>query len=92
MATGRKLTRVVIAPGLVRYSVRLTGDDCAQDSHEAKIQQFLFIQWLSGNMPLLDCGTEKFAKLHIFHNGTCWQADAQAEAEENTDAEGSGGK
>ena len=92
MPTARKLTRVVIAPGLVRYSVRLTGDDCPQGTHEAKVQQYNFIQWLANNMPLLDCGPEKFESLSIRHNGTCWEANAQSEANEDTDGEANGGQ
>jgi hypothetical protein len=83
----RKVTRVVIAPGLVRYSVRVTGDDCPKGTHLAKVQQYNFFQWLAGNMHLLDCGPEKFEVLRIHHNGTCWQVDVQAEAQENTDGE-----
>lgn len=92
MAINRKFTRVIIAPGFVRYSVRLTGEDCPQGTQEAKIQQYNFMQWLAGNMPLLDCGTEKFESLSIRHNGTCWEANAQAEASEDTDSEQNSGK
>lgn len=87
MAVSRQVTRVVIAPGLVRYTVRVTGEDCPPGTHEAKVRQFDFMQWLAGNMPLLDCGPSKFETLSIRHNGTCWEVTVQAEAEENTDGE-----
>ena len=83
----RKVTRVVISPGTVRYSVRVTGEECIPNTHEAKIQQYHFIQWLAGNMHLVDCGPEKFESLSIRHNGQCWEANAQAEAQEDTDGE-----
>ncbi len=83
----RKVTRVVIAPGSVRYSVRVTGEECTKGTHHAKVEQFHFIQWIANNMHLVDCGPEKFESLSIRHNGTCWEANAQAEVQEDTDGE-----
>lgn len=87
MAHSRKEVRVVIAPGRVRYKIRVTHDDCPKGTHEAMVRQFLFIQWLANNYDLLNCGPTRFETLRIFHDGICWVAEAEAEADEQTDQE-----
>lgn len=88
MAVARKMTRVVIhpgKPGVARYSVRLTAEDCPKGTKEAAVRQSLFLHWIADNQELLRCGTEQWSKLRISHNGQCWQLDAEAEVEEDID-------
>jgi hypothetical protein len=88
MAVARKINRVVISPGTpgrVRYMVRLTAEDCPKGSAEAEARQTLFLQWIADNQELLRCGIKRWEKIRIEHNGTCWQLDAEAEVDEDTD-------
>lgn len=89
MAVGRKLTRVVIYPGnpgRVRYSIVITGEDCPKDTMEAEARQMQFLEWIAGNQELLRCGIKRWEKINrIYHNGRCWQLDAEAEVDEDTE-------
>jgi hypothetical protein len=81
----RQVRRVEIAPGMVRYRVLITGEDCPINTNEAKIHQTLFLDWLMDNKEMLNCGYQPFQKMSIRHNGTSWQAELEAEVEEPTD-------
>jgi len=88
MAVSRKVTRTVIdpgSPGRVRYAVTLTGEDCPRGTQEATVRQSLFLHWIADNQELLRCGVERWEHIRIKHNGTCWQLDAEAEVDEDTD-------
>lgn len=78
----RQVRKVPVAPGRVRYRIIVTGEDCPPSTHEARAHQFLFLQWLADNQPLLQCGYSVPERILISHNGTCWQAEAEAEVEE----------
>lgn len=80
----RQVKKTEIAPGRVRYRVIILGDECPQGTLEARKRQFDFMRELADNVNLLDCGYSPFQRLSIRHNGTCWQAEAEAEADEVT--------
>jgi hypothetical protein len=44
----------------------------------------LFLHWLADNQHLLECGYSVPERILITHNGTCWQAEAEAEVDEGT--------
>lgn len=74
-----------IAPGRKRYRVIITGIDCAPPpTHEARVHQSLFIQWLADNQAMLACGYSIPERVVISHNGTAWQAICEAEVDEQT--------
>lgn len=85
MAHSRTVKRVVIAPNRVRYKIRLTHDECPKGTHEAMVRQFLFVQWLANNYDLLSCGPSRFETLKVYHDGSSWIAEAEAEVDEPTD-------
>jgi hypothetical protein len=81
---GRKFTTADIGTNRKRYRVVITGDDCPPPpTNEARRQQQLFLQALADPMQqLLICGYSFPSRITITHNGTCWQADAEAEVDE----------
>lgn len=83
MAISRQVRKTQIAPGRWRYRVVVTGEECPPDTHESRQHQYLFMHWLADNQPLLECGYSVFEKLTVSHNGTCWQAEAEAEVDED---------
>lgn len=80
----RQVRKTVIGPGRVRYRVLVTGDECPPLTHESRQHQFLFLHWLADNQNLLECGYSVFERLTVTHNGTCWQAEVEAEVDEDT--------
>ncbi len=84
MAIQRQVRRAEIGEGRVRYRVLITGEECPPHTHEARIHQSLFIQWLADNQAMLQCGYSIPDRIVISHNGVCWQADCEAESDEPT--------
>ena len=82
MAIQRHVRKIEVAPGLVRYRVLVTGEECPQHTHESRIHLNLFIHWLADNQTLLECGLNILDTMRISHNGSCWQAEVEAEVEE----------
>lgn len=82
MAIEKVVRKAEISPGLVRYRVVVTGDNCPPNTHEARIHQNLFLHWLADNQHMLSCGYSAPDKIAISHNGTSWQAEAEAIVEE----------
>lgn len=80
----RQVRRAEIGPGRVRTRVLITGEPCPRGTHEARQHQYLFIQWLADNQHMLQCGYAVPEAIVIKHNGTCWQAECEAEADEPT--------
>lgn len=80
------MRKTEIGSNRVRYRVLLTGDDCPPKTHESRVHQSLFLRWLADNQTLLECGYNVFDRLVISHNGTCWQAEAEAEVDEEPSA------
>lgn len=85
MAFQRKQTRVVVGKDRVRYSVTVTGDACEPGTHEALVHQYHFVRTIADNFDLLNCGSARFERVSIQHNGTAWEAKAQAEVDEKTE-------
>ena len=82
MAIQRQVKKAAISPGRIRFRVLVTGEECRPHTHEARVHQHLFLQWLADNQAMLECGYSIFDRLVISHNGTCWQAEAEAEVDE----------
>jgi hypothetical protein len=82
MALQRTVRKVRIGPGLMRYRVLITGEECPPRTHEARQHQFLFLHWLADNQTMLECGYAIPERISVTHNGTCWQAEAEADVEE----------
>jgi hypothetical protein len=80
----RQMRRSEIGAGRVRYRVLITGEECPPFTHEARVHQNLFIRWLADNQAMLSCGYSVPDKISISHNGTCWEAVAEAEVDEQT--------
>ena len=81
----RTIKKFNIAPSLVRYRILVTGEPCPAHTHESRQHLFMFLHWLADNQSLLECGYSVLDRLLITHNGTAWQAAAEAEVEEVTD-------
>jgi hypothetical protein len=84
MAIQRSVKKTVIGPGRVRYRVLVTGYDCQQGTNDARAHYYHFLRWLADNQHLLDCGYSIAERVTIRHNGSCWQAEAEAEVNEET--------
>ena len=84
MPIQRHVKKVEIAPGLIRYRVIVTGEPCPSQTHEARIHLSIFLNWISDNQSLLECGYSSPQKITITHNDTCWQVEAEAEVEESS--------
>ena len=81
----RQVRRAEIGPGRVRTRVLVTGEPCLPPpTHEARQHQYLFMQLLANNQDMLQCGYAIPERIVITHNGTCWQADCEAESDEPT--------
>jgi hypothetical protein len=78
----RVVRKTEIGPKRIRYRVLITGDSCPPHTHEARIHQHLFLQWVAENQAMLQCGYSIPEKIAISHNGTCWQAECEAEVDE----------
>lgn len=83
MAISRQVRKTQIGEGRWRYRVVVTGEECPPHTHEARQHQHLFLHWLADNQALLECGYSVFDRLTVSHNGTCWQAEAEAEVDED---------
>lgn len=85
MAIQRQVKKSNPSPGRTRYRIIITGDECPPlPTYEARFHQSLFLRWLADNQNLLECGYSVPERISITHNGTCWQAEAEAEVEETT--------
>ena len=83
MAIERHVKKIEISPSRYRYRILVTGESCVPDTQESKRHQYLFLRWLADNQHLLECGFSIFSRLTISHNGTSWQAEAEAESDES---------
>jgi hypothetical protein len=81
----RQVKRTEIAPGRVRYRVVIIGEECPPNTVESRVRQAAFLQELADNPSLLFCGYSPFQRLLVTHNGACWQAEAEAEDDEDAD-------
>jgi hypothetical protein len=71
--------------GKVRHRVVVTGEECSPPpTNEARFHWRLMMQWLAENEHLLMCGYSVPDKIHIFHNGASWQAEAEAEVDKES--------
>lgn len=82
MAIQRRVRKTEIGPNRVRYRVLVTGEPCPPNTNEARHHQHYFLRWLVDNQSMLECGYSVFERLVVSHNGTCWQAEAEAEVDE----------
>lgn len=73
--------RAAVSPGRERIRVLVTTDECPPNTHEARIHQFLLIKLLADNPHLINCGYSIPDRITISHNGTSWQAEAEAEVD-----------
>ncbi len=80
----RQVRRTEIGHNRVRYRVIVTGEECPPQTHESRIHQSLFLQWIADNQAMLQCNYSIPEKLTVTHNGTCWQVEAEAEVDEPT--------
>lgn len=80
----RQVRKTPVGENRVRYRVLVTGDECPPDTYESRVHQSIFLKHLADNQGELECGFSVFQRLVIKHNGTCWQAEAEAEVEEET--------
>lgn len=86
MAIKRTNRKVQVSPGVMKHRVLITGEECPAKTHEARQHQYLFLQWIADNQHMLECGYTIPEKIVITHNGTCWQAEAEADVEESSDS------
>lgn len=78
----RQVKKTTLSPGRVRYRVVVTGESCQPHTHEARVHQSIFLSWIADNQPLLQCGYSIPDRILVHHNGECWQAEAEAEVDE----------
>jgi hypothetical protein len=78
----RQVRRSDLGGGRVRTRVVVTGEPCPAGTYEARHHQFLFLQWIAENQHMVQCGYSIPERIVITHNGTCWQADCEAESDE----------
>lgn len=77
----RTVSSIKINDSLTRYRVRIEDVSSEYGTMQSKIRQKTFIRELIENEGILTCGPADFQKLNIFHNGSCWVAEAEAETE-----------
>lgn len=82
MAIHRQVRKAEIGTNRFRYRVLITGDECPPRTYESRVLQSIFLRELADNQAVLECGYNVFDRLVISHNGTCWQAEAEAEVDE----------
>ena len=80
----RIVRKADLGGGRTRHRVLITGDDCPTGSQSIKAQLYVFMEWISANKYLLECGYNIPSKIIITHNGTCWQAEAEVEVDDPT--------
>jgi hypothetical protein len=80
----KTVRRSQVGPGRVRYRVVITGEPCTPKTHESRQHQYLFLHWIADNQHMLECGYNVPDKVSVTHNGTSWQAEAEAEVDEET--------
>lgn len=78
----RQVRKTEIGPGRVRYRVLVTGEECPAGTNESRVNQSLLLHWIADSQSLLCCGYEIPQKVLITHNGRCWQAEAEADVDE----------
>jgi hypothetical protein len=82
MAIQRTIRRSEIGSGRIRYRVIIVGEECTPQTQESRQHQHLFMCWLADNQHMFECGYNIPTKITISHNGTAWQAEAEAEVDE----------
>ena len=80
----KQTKKAEIGPGRIRYRVVITGEECIPETMESRVRQEIFMRELADTPALLHCGYHVFQKLIVKHNGICWQAEAEAEVDEET--------
>lgn len=82
----RKLTRVVIEPGMpgkVRYTVKIQGERAPKTSHIGSVS--FFVKWLADNPYLMDCGPAPVDTISIKYSGEAWEAIGETIVDEITE-------
>jgi hypothetical protein len=82
MAFQREQKKTFIGNDRVRIRVVLTGDACVSGTQEATILYWMMMRQIADEPHLLQCGYSHPQRVHIHHNGSAWQVEAEAEIEE----------
>lgn len=75
----RRTFEIQIADNLVRYRTRIDDEPTEEFSAEATVRQFQFMHALLEQPGLLKCGPEPFQKMKLYHSGTSWVVETEAE-------------
>jgi hypothetical protein len=78
----RFVTETRVGEHQIRYRTRIEDVDSVKGSDDARMRQYQFLSELIGQWQLLACGLQMFESLKVYHNGTCWVAEAEATADE----------
>jgi len=82
VAIARWTKKIPVGEGRVRHRVIVFDNPSPKGTHEAVLQFRTFIQLLADDQHLLACGYGIPERLVVEHNGTAWQATAEAEIDE----------
>lgn len=74
----RRTNNVNIGEGKVRATVRLEGEECSQDTFEARFYQAQMLKVIHDSPALLECAMAPFQTLRMFHDGAKWVIEAEA--------------
>lgn len=78
----RAIAKSRVDDGHTRHSVRIEGEDCAQNTHEARVLQHQMLEMLAQDVSMLACGHAPFQKMTMRHDGERWVVEAEALADE----------
>ena len=62
-----------------RYSVKIEGEECPAKTQAARVQQLSLLQTLVSTPGLTDCGPLPFQSLKMYHDGSRWIIDLEAQ-------------
>ena len=62
-----------------RVTTRIEDEPSDPSEPTFRYRQYWFFRELAENQALLDCGYEKYQRLTIYHNGSAWVAESEAE-------------
>ncbi len=78
----RSIARNRISDSQVRYRVKISGEECAPNTHESRISQTRLLREIVDTQELLTCGYDPFQLLRMSHTGEHWLIEAEAVVDE----------
>jgi hypothetical protein len=83
----RTLQRSRVDEQVVRYAVRVAGDECAPNTTESNHHQAAIVAMLAEQPATFYCGPSRWQRASAYHDGRRWVVEVYADVRE-PDAEG----